>query len=88
MAGEMQLWQGPRGAAVTLITDFPQKRVLHVLLAGGDMQQIIDFQESAAAWGKSHGCTQMTLSGRLGWQRALKNHGWRVSGVIMEHDHG
>ena len=57
-------------------------------MAGGDMQQIIDFQESAAEWGKAHGCTQMTLSGRLGWQRALKNHGWRVSGVVMEHHHG
>ena len=84
--GDMQLWHGPKGAAVTLITDFPQKRVLHVLLAGGDMQQIIDFQDSAFTWGKAHGCTQLSLSGRAGWQRALKDHGWHTSGVVMEYN--
>lgn len=83
-AGRMQLWHGPDGAAVTQVVDFPQKRVLHVLFAGGSMEQIIDFQDSAAEWGKAQGCTEMTLSGRKGWVRALKDHGWKPKDVVME----
>lgn len=82
--GDMQLWRGPNGAAVTEVVNFPNKRVLHVFLAGGDMAQITDFQESAAAWARELGCDALTLSGRLGWQRALKRHGWRATQIIME----
>lgn len=77
----MQLWTGPKGAAVTMIYDFPQKRVLHVFLAGGDMDQIKDFEESAALWGRGMGCTEMTLSGRRGWARELE--GWRPIQTVM-----
>lgn len=82
-AGDFQLWLGPEGAAVTQVIDFPQKRVIHVLYAGGKMGQIIDFQESAAAWGKAIGCSEMTLSGRFGWQRVLDKHGWKPQTVVM-----
>lgn len=82
LKGDMQLWQGPRGAAITQVIDFPNARVLHVLLAGGAMQQILDFEESAAAWGRSIGCTSMTLNGRMGWQRILT--GWDTTSVMME----
>ena len=80
--GHMQLWVGERGAAVTQILDFPRKKVLHVFLAGGEMDQITDFQESAWIWGQSQGCTAMTLSGRLGWKRVLRD--WTAKSVEME----
>lgn len=84
LKGDMQLWHAPKGSAVTEVIDFPRKRVIHVFLAGGDMAQIIDFQQSAAAYGRALGCSQMTLSGRSGWQRVLKAHGWQPTQVLME----
>ena len=83
MAGEMQLWQGPKGAAVTLILSHPQKRLIHFFLAGGEMEQVLDFQDSVAAWGKAHGCTEMTLAGRVGWSRVLKPFGWERQGEFI-----
>lgn len=71
--GRMQLWAGPDGCAVTEILVFPRKKVLHVFLAGGKKEQIIDFQQSAAAWGRSQGCTSMTIAGRAGWRRVLRD---------------
>lgn len=62
----------------------PNKRVLHVLYAGGEMEQIKDFQASAAEWARQMGCASMTLSGRLGWQRALKDYGWKPREIVME----
>lgn len=83
-SGHMQLWSGPKGCAVTQIVVYPQKKTLHIFLAGGEMEQLLDMAESAEAWGRSQGCAAMTLSGRLGWQRALRGHGWETQLVQME----
>ena len=46
MSGHMQLWSGANGCAVTEILVYPNKKILHVFLAGGDqghgIQQITD----------------------------------------------
>jgi len=76
LKGSMQLWAGETGCAITEIVVYPKKKVLHVFLAGGDMGQIIDFQESAIQFGKMNGCEAMTLSGRRGWTKVLNKHGW------------
>ena len=83
MSGTMQLWAGETGCAVTEIIVYPRKKVLHVFLAGGDMSQIIDFQESAVEFGKMNGCTAMTLAGRRGWTKVLGKHGWKESFCVM-----
>lgn len=81
--GRFQLWIGPDGAAITEILVYPKKKVLHVFLAGGSKEQIIDFQASAMAWGQAHGCSEMNISGRKGWLRALSGHGWKEAGAMM-----
>lgn len=80
--GHMQLWVGPKGAVITEVLNFPRKKVLHFFLAGGEMDQIKDFKASVFAWGKAQGCTEMTLTGRVGWQRALPD--WKLKSVNME----
>ena len=77
MSGHMQLWSGETACAVTEIIVFPKKKVLHVFLAGGSMDEIIAMNESAMIWGKAQGCKDMTISGRKGWERVLKNHGYK-----------
>jgi hypothetical protein len=85
-SGRMQLWPAPRGCATTEIVLYPRKKVLHVFLAGGDMDQILDMIDSAAAWGRTQDCTALTLAGRLGWQRVLSKHGFTPVLVTMERD--
>ena len=84
VSGHMQLWPAPKGCAVTQIVVYPQKKTLHVFLAGGEMEQLLDMMGDAAAWGRTQGCAAMTLSGRIGWQRALRGHGWETRLVQME----
>lgn len=80
----MQLWTAERGSAVTEVNTYPRKRVIHWIWAGGDMDQVLDFQDSVRRYAKSLGCTEMTLGGRFGWQRVLKSHGWKPKGIVME----
>ena len=84
--GRMQLWLGERGCAVTEIVVFPRKKVLHVFLAAGEMDQLFDMIDDATEWAKGHGCTAMTLAGRPGWQRVLSKHGFTPVLVTMERD--
>jgi len=83
MSGHMQLWQGESGCAVTEITVYPKRKILHVFLAGGDMEQILDFEESAITFAKLNGCDALSLAGRKGWARVHKDRGWKEAHVTM-----
>jgi hypothetical protein len=80
MSGHMQLWMGKNGCAVTEIVVYPNKKVLHVFLAGGNkgygIKQITDMHDDAMAWGKQQGCEGMTVAGRKGWKKVLQKKGW------------
>jgi hypothetical protein len=72
LAGQMQLWPGHRCALVTQIIRWPRRTELNVTFAGGDLQEIEQISEHVKAWGKSKGCDHVTVWGRPGWVRALK----------------
>lgn len=74
--GTMQFWNAPEGCMVTEILEYPRKKVFHIFLAGGELDQIRDFSDSAIYFAKLNGCTAMTLAGRKGWVKALKQLGW------------
>ena len=80
LSGHMQLWMGANGCAVTEVIVYPNKKVLHVFLAGGDkgygIKQITDMHDDAMAWGKEQGCDGMTIAGRKGWKKVLQSKGW------------
>ena len=83
LKGHMQLWPGEQACAVTEIVVYPNKKVLHVFLAAGDMDNIIDMQRSAETWAKAQGCDAMTIAGRKGWSRVLKDHGYQEKFVTL-----
>ena len=83
MSGHMQLWAGEEGCAVTEISVYPKKKILNVFLAGGKMDQILDFEESAIAFAKLNGCSALTLSGRKGWSRVHRDRGWKDHHLMM-----
>jgi hypothetical protein len=84
IAGRMQLWPGKQSAAVTEVVEYAKKKVLHIFLAGGDMDELIDMIDSAAAWGRTQGCTSLTMSGRKGWERALAPSGFKPVMIVLE----
>jgi hypothetical protein len=81
-SGVMQLWPARRGCMVTEIIQYPRKRVLGIVLAAGDLDQLQDMGPDVAEWAKAQGCASAMLFGRVGWQRALPD--WTVRAVIME----
>lgn len=81
--GRMQFWPAPRGCAVTEIIKYPGKKVLHIFLAGGELDQIVDMDNSAVEFARMNGCTAMTIAGRKGWAKVLKDKGYEVAHTVL-----
>lgn len=79
--GRMQLWPAPRGCIVTEIVVYPRKKYLNLFLAGGELDQLLDMNESITAWAKQWGCDGGMMSGRSGWKKPLEKLGWKVMHV-------
>lgn len=84
--GKMQFWPAPRGCAVTEIVSYPQKKVLHIFLAAGELDQIVDMDDSAVEFAKINGCTGMSIAGRKGWARVLKDKGYQETYTVLGKD--
>jgi len=65
------------------INVFPQFKALHFMIAGGNLDGIISRKAHFEELAKGAGCKYMSFSGRKGWERALKQHGWRHKFTTM-----
>ena len=70
-------WPLDNGFMVTEIVTYPRQRHLNVFLAGGDLDEIRAMQEPLVTAAKALGCCALTLGGRKGWVKALKQLGWK-----------
>lgn len=80
--GRFQFWPADRSAAVTEVIQYPQRRVLHLFLAGGDLNQLRDMEASATEFARHMGCEAMSIAGRRGWVKALEGYEEYLTTVI------
>lgn len=83
-AGRFQFWPGRDSAVVTEIIVYPQLKDLHYFLAGGDLDELRLMRPLIEQWGKSIGCSRVSLAGRKGWERTfLKDEGYEPKWFIL-----
>jgi hypothetical protein len=73
---QYQFWPGDHSCMITELVAYPEARGVHVFLAGGDLEEILEMEKSLTIWAKSIGADHLSLSGRPGWVKALKAAGW------------
>jgi hypothetical protein len=81
--GKMQLWPAERGCIVTEIVIYHHTKALHVFLAGGELDEILQMTENVKEWAKLQGCSFASFDGRLGWQKPLEKVGWKPHSITM-----
>lgn len=79
--GRFHFWPGERAAAITCVNVFPRAQYLNVFLAGGDMEELLAMVPSFKSWGRHLGCSKLTLFGRAGWKRVLRD--WQQEVVVL-----
>ena len=77
VTGNFQFWPGEKSAVVTEIQIYPQAKVMHIFLAGGDLEELLEMEKSVRAYAKTIGCNSMSISGRRGWLRIFERDGWK-----------
>lgn len=80
-AGELQAWPGPASVIVTELVEYPRKTVLNFFLAGGNLPELRAMAPIICEWGKAHGASHATFTGRRGWERTFvtAEQGWDAS---------
>jgi len=81
--GDMFFWPASKSCLVTEIVQYPRLRALHVFLAAGDLVEIKDMESSLISFAKSLKCSALSMSGRKGWTKALKNMDWHEAHVTL-----
>ncbi len=70
-SGLWQMWHGDHCVAFTRIANYPQHTALIIILAAGELEEIIDLEPHVSDWGRQQGCKYVEIYGRRGWSRAL-----------------
>lgn len=82
---ELQFWDHPRGCAVTEVLDWPNdERWVHVFLAAGDMDALLDLEGPVEYFARQIGAKRLTFTGRKGFRRVLKH--WSEPVVTMQRE--
>lgn len=82
--GDYQLWRTPNSAGVTQVVSNPFNKSLFVFLSAGDLDEVLfACANDVEQWAKAQGCTAMMLSGRKGWERALRPLGYAFSSTNL-----
>jgi hypothetical protein len=84
LSGRYQLFPNANSAIVTEIVVYPQLKNLHFFLAGGNLDELQKMTPVIEDWGRSMGCTKVSLSGRKGWSRTfLKDSGYTPKWYVL-----
>ena len=83
-AGTMQIWRGEKTVLITEIVQCPLKKLCQVAFIGGELSEVMQFDDRIARWAKANGCDSVWAAGRNGWGPVMKKRGWRQVGVTLE----
>lgn len=86
LKGEYQLWvafdERVRGSAVTQFVQTENRRVLHIVAAGGNMEVGKALIGQIEDYGRERGAVASRITGRIGWEKIFPDY--RRKRVILE----
>ena len=84
-SGRLHYFGDDTVAVVTEIIEYPRTRKLHVLLAAGDFNRMIDrFLPLVKRFARENGCNSITTTARKGFIRKLPKVGFRPTHIAFE----
>lgn len=83
MSGRYDFYPLKNSAIIADVEGTGDDKTYMLVVGAGDIQELIDFGPVLYSVAKDKGCKTISLTGRLGWAKALKAHGWRTSHVVM-----
>ncbi len=77
MLGTVDFYPLENSYMIMEVHTFPKHSTYHGFLAGGHWPEIMAFQPTILEIAKSKGCKYLSISGRHGWTKVMKDYGWQ-----------
>ena len=81
--GRMQAHVSRETIAVTEISVYPKRRVLTIIILVGDLEDGESLHTQVLEFARKMKCDAIVTSGRVGWARLAKSHGWKTVSTNM-----
>ena len=82
--GRWYLLTLPNSALLIEFLEYPRKRVLYVLAAGGKLDEILKTENDVISIAKAKGCSSIEIRGRLGFEKVAKKYdGWNKQYTVI-----
>jgi len=74
----------PNSALLIEFLQYPKKRVLYVLAAGGKLEEILKTENDVISIAKEMNCSSIEVRGRLGFEKIAKQFkGWKKQYTVI-----
>jgi len=80
---QMLLICGKKCAMVYEVIAYPRLKILHGFLCGGDLTELKSFDPYLVELAKALGCERISIAGRQGWVRALKDLNYKTAYTVV-----
>lgn len=85
--GRFQYFGDDECCVVTEIVEYPQKRVLHLFLAAGNLNKLLEeYLPVVKQLAKDNGCTSITSVSRKGFLKRFPAYGFKPKCITFELD--
>lgn len=82
--GRWYLLTLPNSAMLIEFLEYPRKRVLYILAAGGKLDEILKTESDVISIAKAKGCSSIEVRGRLGFEKVAKKYdGWNKKYTVI-----
>jgi hypothetical protein len=73
-AGKLWLWPLENAAMLVEFIQYPALRSCAIQYAGGNLKELLEAEPFFIRWAQDMKADRIELTGRKGWERALKKH--------------
>jgi glycerol-3-phosphate responsive antiterminator len=84
--GEMQLFHNDRAVVITEIAVSPRRKFANVFMSAGELDGVIALKGQLVKWAKDNGIEFARAAVRPGYEKYLKDAGWKTKMVLMDFD--
>lgn len=87
--GRFQYWGDDDCCLVTEIVEYPRKRVLHLFIAAGKLDKLLDeYLPQVKAFARENGCSSLTSVSRKGFLKRFPAYGFKPKCITFEYELG
>jgi hypothetical protein len=84
-SGRFQYWGDDKCCLVTEIVQYPQKRTLHLFIAAGELDRLLEhYLPKVKAFAAEHQCSALTSVSRKGFLKRFPAYGFKPKCITFE----